>query len=416
MSIEAHIPSNNPIDEAVVCPINHRVQQKTARVSESAEAVVECDSEGIWHVYGFDEARAVLRSGDTRQAGFNAEMIERTNTKMKPPILFLEGKPHQQQRKQTARFFTPKAVDGNYRRLMESVADELIAGLRRKRQADLSHLSRFMAVRVASQVVGLTDSVLPGMDKRLDAFFGGDLSELTKNISFSALLHTWRNQLALSAFFFLDVKPAIKARKRVAQDDVISHLVAQGSSDPEILTECITYAAAGMVTTREFICVACWHLLEHDVLRQRYLAADETERYEILHELLRLEPVVGNLFRRATVDLHITHGAQEYSIPAGALINLHIHSTNNDERIVGADPLLACPGREIKTSQASAAMMSFGDGVHRCPGSYIAIQETDLFLRRLLAVEGLYIKQLPQVSWNDLVTGYEIRDFQLAIK
>ena len=59
--------------------------------------------------------------------------------------------------------------------------------------------------------------------------------------------------------------------------------------------------------------------------------------------------------------------------------------------------------------------MSFGDGHHRCPGSYIAIQETDILLRRLLALDGLRIERLPDLSWNDLVTGYELRKFIIAI-
>ena len=90
--------------------------------------------------------------------------------------------------------------------------------------------------------------------------------------------------------------------ERQAQEDVISHLLSQNYTDAEILTECITYAAAGMVTTREFISVAAWHFLERPELRDRYLATPEEERLEMLHETLRLEPVVGNLYRRATAD------------------------------------------------------------------------------------------------------------------
>ncbi|GCF09515.1 cytochrome P450 [Dictyobacter arantiisoli] len=421
MSIEPQTPPMaREAARAAGCPIDHQAQawshQKTAQHVEPTGISIECDAQGVWHIYGFNETRAVLRSGETRQAGFGSDTLSATASKMTPPILFLDGKEHQIQRKQTARFFTPKAVDGNYRRLMEDVADKLIAELRRSKQADLSKLSRFMAVRVASQVVGLTNSTLPGMDKRLDAFFAGDLSQLTKKLSLRALLHTLSNQFALSSFFMLDVKPAIKARKWKEQDDVISHLVAQGSSDAEILTECVTYAAAGMVTTREFICVATWHLLEHEGLRQRYLIASEKERYAILGELLRLEPVVGNLFRRANSELHISSGEQDYTIPKDALINLHLHGANSDESVTGEKPLLACPGREIQANQTTEALMSFGDGAHRCPGSYIAIQETDLFLQRLLAIDGLYIKQAPTVTWNELVTGYEIRNFQLAIK
>lgn len=33
----------------------------------------------------------------------------------------------------------------------------------------------------------------------------------------------------------------------------------KGRGGPEILAECITYGAAGMVTTREFIAVVAWH-------------------------------------------------------------------------------------------------------------------------------------------------------------
>jgi hypothetical protein len=50
------------------------------------------------------------------------------------------------------------------------------------------------------------------------------------------------------------------------------------------------------------------------------------------------------------------------------------------------------------------------DGHHRCPGSYVALQETDIFLRRLLALDGLRIACTPTLRWNDLVTGYELRD------
>ena len=48
----------------------------------------------------------------------------------------------------------------------------------------------------------------------------------------------------------------IHTRRHQPQEDVISYLIEKGYRNREILTECVTYAAAGMVTTREFICVA----------------------------------------------------------------------------------------------------------------------------------------------------------------
>jgi cytochrome P450 len=335
------------------------------------------------------------------------------------PILYQEGKVHQQQRKQTARFFTPKAVSRDYRRLMETLADDLIAGLKQSRRADLSALSLALAVQVAAAVVGLTHSRAPGMQKRLDAFFSFNPGDETAARGIRTTLKRLRSlatsQLQLAAFYYLDVKPAIDTRRRQPREDVISHLLSLGYRDREILTECITYAAAGMVTTREFISMAAWHMLEQPALRARYLAAAEDERMTILEEILRLEPVVGHLYRRATDDIHLSLGAEPVTIPQGALLDLHIHAANTDERMVGEHPFTVCPGRQLHGERVSPELLSFGDGAHRCPGSYTALQETDIFLLRLLALDGLRIEHPPALSWNDLVTGYELRDFPLTI-
>jgi cytochrome P450 len=223
------------------------------------------------------------------------------------------------------------------------------------------------------------------------------------------------SQAQLAAFYFLDVKPAIDTRRRQPREDVISHLLSQGYRNREILTECITYAAAGMVTTREFISMAAWHMLERPELRTRYLAAEEGERLTILEEILRLEPVVGHLYRRATETIHLSLGEESITIPQGALMDLHIHAANADERIVGEHPFAICPDRQLHGERVSPELLSFGDGAHRCPGSYTALQETDIFLLRLLALDGLRIEQAPTLTWNELVTGYELRDFPITI-
>lgn len=399
-----------------VCPIDHTAlsHKKTVHPTERLEGPrVERDAAGTWHIRGYAEARSVLRTNDTQQAGFRAELIQRVSGLGNVPILYQEGKVHQQQRKQTARFFTPKAVSSDYRQLMEHLANDLVARLERERHADLSALTLSLAVRVAAEVIGLTNSRLPGMHRRLDAFFTDGAAIGGGGIH--ALIHSLRAQVHMAAFFFLDVQPAIQARKRQPREDVISHLLAQSYRDREILTECVTYGAAGMVTTREFISVATWHFLERPELRARYLIASEGERQEMLQEILRLEPVVGHLYRRATADIPVDTDGQTITIPQGDLIDLHIHATNADERVVGEQPLAVCPARPLRDERATPAMLSFGDGQHRCPGSYIALQETDIFLQRLLALDGLHMVHPPHIAWNDLVTGYELRDFPIAL-
>lgn len=397
------------------CPIDHSAWswQKTVRPTETVTGpAIECDADNVWHIRGFEATRAILRSPHTKQAGFNAEMISQATTLMRAPILYQEGKEHNIQRRQTARFFTPRFVSDNYRQMMDKMVTKLIKRLKRQKQLDLTQLSLALAVRVAAEVVGLTNSY-PGMTQRLESFFDADFSRFSWRPSY--LLRLIKSQTGTLAFFFLDVKPAIRARRRKPKSDVISHLLEQNCSDAEVLTECLTYGAAGMVTTREFISVATWHFLERPELRQRYLAAEENERYEMLHETLRLEPIASHLYRRTTQDIEIEQNDTHVTIPAGALINLHIYGSNADESIVGELPLALRPDRELKGERLSPGLMSFGDGAHRCPGSYIAIQETDIFLQRLLAIDSLRMVCTPNIRWNAVTTGYELRNFIIAV-
>jgi cytochrome P450 len=398
------------------CPIEHNIssyQRKTAPPEDRSGPAIERDAAGTWHIRSFELTRTILRGSNTIQAGFGAEMMQHVGLKMHRPILYIEGQEHHQQRKQTARFFTPKAVSTNYRTLMERLSDKMVAQLQRTRTVNLSDLTLEMSVQVVGEVVGLTNSLLPGMPKRLDAFF--DDGSAIKQKQIQAIWRFFHSRLPLLFFFFLDVKPAIRAHRKQKQNDVISHLLEQKRNDVEILTECLTFASAGMATTREFISVALWHLLEQPELRTRYVAGSEAERYAILGEILRLEPVIGHLYRRAAEDITIEYESETYKIAQGELIDLHLRDTNADMEITGEHPLEICPGRTLPNERISAELMSFGDGHHRCPGSYVAFQETDILLLRLLALESMHILKQPDLSWNDLVAGYELRKFVVAL-
>lgn len=403
---------------------------------------VHRSADGTYHVSSYAGARAVLRADGTRQAGFMAEEIARMPSTMRLPILFQEGPGHREQRIKTARFFSSSMTDQKYRDFMESIARELVGRLEREGRADLSELSMEMAVRVAARVVGLTDSRRPGMARRIEAFFDQQPGET----GLAKAANEMRNQWRVFQFYTMDVLPAIRARRRSPREDVISHLIAEGYSGFEILTECITFAAAGMVTTREFISVAAWHLLEHPDLMEAYLQAPEDERYDMLHEFLRMEPVVGRLLRRAEEDIHVPAGdvhaggtpapdahpgdgdgdavptdpygappaPSGYTIPSGSLVSVNIYDGNADEAAVGGEPR-SFNHRRRRPRGVQPYVMSFGDGRHRCPGAFLAIQETDIFLTRLLAVDGLEIERAPELTRAELVKGYEIRDFCIRI-
>jgi len=374
---------------------------------------VELRPGGVAAVRGFAAARAVLRAGYVaRQDGFGVREISRSPVPLKPPVLFQDGEEHRAQRTAIARFFTPKAAKEHYRPVMERLTDELLDELTARGRADLSQLAMRLAVSVASQVVGLTNSKRPGMHARLDAFLsraGGRLSWRPRELLDFALL-----QLGIVRFFNLDVRPAIAARRESPKDDVISHLISQGAKDRDILIEAITYGAAGMVTTREFICAAALHLLQDAELRSRYQAADELERQRLLSEIVRLEPVVGKLFRRLDGDLRLETEVGEMVLPAGTAIEIDVRSANADPEAVGTHPLCLRADR-IPAKGVQPFGLSFGDGAHRCPGGYLALEEADVFLHRLLALPGLRIERAPRQSYHELVQGYELRDFIVAV-
>ncbi|HEY0120440.1 MAG TPA: cytochrome P450, partial [Rhizobium sp.] len=197
--------------------------------------------------------------------------------------------------------------------------------------------------------------------------------------------------------------------RKAPREDVISHLIGQGYSDAEILTECLTYGAAGMATTREFIVMAAWHLLEQEELRGRFLGSDEAGQVAILEEILRLEPVVGVLYRRTEHELVLEGDNGPERLPPGTLVAIDVRAANTDPDAAGACPLHLDADRQLTAGKAGGALMSFGDGAHRCPGASVALQETAIFLDRLLRVPGLRLERAPSPSWNPLIAGYQLR-------
>jgi cytochrome P450 len=356
-------------------------------------------------ITSFAAAREVLRSDDVRQAGFNAELVHRFVGPRHAPVLYQDGEPHQKQRSATARFFAPRVVATRYRDLMEATSRELIARFRASGRARLDDMSLALAVAVAADIVGLTDSPRDRMAVKLNRFF----SAPTRRSRLATISNVVFGQWRTFDFYWRDVRPAIRARRLVPREDVISHLISEGYSNREILTECLTYGAAGMATTREFIVMAALRLFERDDLRARFLGAGEQEQLAILEEVLRMEPVVSVLKRRTARDLAIDTGDCPLTIPAQTLVEIDVGAANRDESAAGACPHQLDPDR-ARPAKGSASLMSFGDGAHRCPGAAVALQEAAIFLNELMRVPGLRLERPPTVTTNPISTGYELRD------
>ncbi|MER7052666.1 cytochrome P450 [Streptomyces sp. NPDC000351] len=383
--------------------------RKAVRRRTGAACPVGRAADGTWQVRDYAAARALLRGPGTVQAGLGIETVEKLPPRVRRPVLYRDGPEHREHRRQTARFFTPRRVDEHYRDLMVRVADEQVAALRARGEAQLSDLAFELAIGVVSEVVGLRYS-RPGIRRRLERFFPEEFGEpgLTGVRGVYWLVRQNTNWLRIH---LADVRPAIRAHRRHEHDDLISHLIAEGCSDAEILGECLTFAAAGMVTTREFICLAAWQLFSDAGLLDHYRSADESGRLAVLQELLRLEPVIGRLRRRTTEAVELPCPGGPVTVGPGEYVELHLDEANTDPKAVGDEPLLIRPGRAPEVG----AGLAFGDGPHRCPGAHIALLETDVFLSRLFALDGVRMNGQPRVAFQEAIGGYEIRGLTVAL-
>ncbi|TAK99465.1 MAG: cytochrome P450 [Rhodospirillaceae bacterium] len=355
----------------------------------------------------FAQAREVLRNGALKEVIPGIDRFKAEDP-TKVPVIFLDGEIHRRRRAAIARFFTPKAIATRYRAVMEECSNRLLHQMQAKGGGHLDRISFQLAVTVAATIVGLTNSDQAGLASRIKVTLASGLVQKS-HWAAKLVAELIRRCHALN-FFIRDVRPAIAARRKQRQEDVISHLLDEGYSDTAILIECMTYAAAGMMTTREFIVMAAWHLFGNEALLQRFLTGDEADQFAILEEILRLEPIASVLHRHADEDIELPEAGP---IPADTVFAIDIRAANTDEEATGPCPYAIDPDR-AKQMKGIGSFMSFGDGAHRCPGAQVALHETRVFLDRLFRVPGIRLEREPDMRWCEELTSYELRNAMIA--
>ncbi|MDE2405896.1 MAG: cytochrome P450 [Sphingomonadales bacterium] len=391
----------NTVPDSAQCPVHRpgRDDRKSAGVAAAHFA----PTPGSTLVDGFHAARDILRSPKVRQAGASTEHVDKSRPD-EISFFFLDGDLHRKRRAAVAGLFAPKTIVTRHRAVMDRTMDAIVARLRASGSHALDELSWQMAVDVAAEIVGLTDSNSnDGLARRVKAVLETSVNAPTKGLGkWIALARTLKR---IGTFWNKDMVPAIAARKLAPRDDVISHMVQAGFSKKGMIMETLSYAGAGMMTTREFIVMVAWHLFDNDGLRQRFLAGDEADQFAILEEILRLEPVASFNWRRAAEPID---EASTGPVAAGELLTISIRHANTDEAITGPCPFELDPDR-AKRMKVNGPYLSFGDGPHRCPGAQVALHETRVFIDRLFRLPGIRLVSPPEIQWNPGIHGYELR-------
>jgi cytochrome P450 len=387
------------------CPVHQgRDDRKSARLADANLT----PQAGARVVGSFSAGREILRSPKVRQAGATAEMADLS----KPDeisFFFLDGDLHRKRRAAVAGLFAPKTIVTRHQAVMNRTMDAIVAKLQKQGSAPLDELSWQMAVDVAADIVGLTDSDSnENLANRVKAVL--DSSVNRKTGLFNNLVFAVKMMLRVGRFWKHDLLPAIEARRVEPKDDVISYMVKENYSKKGMIMECLSYGGAGMMTTREFIIMCAWHMFDKPGLRERFLNGDEEDQFAILEEILRLEPVASLLHRRAAEQVE---GAQGGDVAEGEVVCVNLRDANTDEAITGPCPYELDPDR-AKRMKVVGPYLSFGDGPHRCPGAQVALHETRIFLDRMFRLPGIRLVSEPDVIWNPQIQGYELRGAVVA--
>jgi cytochrome P450 len=178
----------------------------------------------------------------------------------------------------------------------------------------------------------------------------------------------------------------IEARRAEPTDDMVSNLVAartaggEGLDDQTVLGLLMLFLGGGQETTGKAITSGLRLLGERPALQDR-LRAERDRLPHVIEEVLRFEPPVRGIFRIATRDTRIG----DVDVPEGSFIQLMWASGNRDEQAF-EDAELFDAERFGPQGRPSRPILTFGHGVHLCPGAPLArlqirVAFEELFMR-----------------------------------
>ncbi|MFY0534356.1 cytochrome P450 [Nannocystis pusilla] len=328
---------------------------------------------GAEHIRAFERAREVLLDRDLLQGGAGAEFVD-TSDPDKAPVFFLDGAPHREKRTSIARFFTPKAITSRYHAIIERETARLLGQLRRDGRAQLDIISFELTVAVAANIVGLTDSDMPKMARRLALMLSAGWHHRLD--VFARLAAGLRKGRAMLGFYVNDITlPSARAARPAGRPPV--RAPGQGrvaAGDPHRV---------------------------HDLRRRRHGDDARVHRHGRLAPVRR--PCAAGRLPGGRRGAPVRHPERDPPPRADRLAALPAQDrrVGQGQREVCARPAGDPRGRgrrrpvpraldpdRAQRMKTNGAYLSFGAGAHHCPGKQVALHETRMFLDALLRVRG----------------------------
>jgi cytochrome P450 len=197
-----------------------------------------------------------------------------------------------------------------------------------------------------------------------------------------------RSRKALDAFLYDEIERRRAEPDLAERDDVLSLLLrasddaGQPMSRRELRDELVTVLAAGHETTATSVAWAFERLLRSPrVLDRLTQSLPDGDEYldATVKEALRIRPVVTDVSRKLTQDIHLG----DLRVPTGALVMPAIAAIHFREDLY-PNPDEFRPERFLDTPPETYAWVPFGGGVRRCIGAAFAQFEMRVMMRTIL--------------------------------
>jgi hypothetical protein len=293
---------------------------------------------------------------------------------------------HTRLRTLVTRAFGPKAL-ADLRPRIQALADELAERAVQRQEVDfVKEFALPLPALVISHIVGLDPELHTHFKRWTDDIVSLDAWD---QLSPERAAQVQRSCEEVERYF----GEVIEARRRHPGDDMLSELVqaetgGQKLTPEELLDFTVLLLLGGLETTEHLLSNTMLVLSRHPEVLPR-VKADMELVPKLVEEVLRYEPPIHGIFRKAAVDVELSG----VKIPAGALVLTLAGAAMRDPRLY-PDP------HRFSLDRDKPVNIVFGHGIHFCLGAQLARLEARLGLEALFRRIRGFTRLSEQLEWG----------------
>ncbi len=310
---------------------------------------------------------------DPAPKGRVAELLAGYEPDLQDQLQHVDPPLHSRHRRIVSRWFSPSAVvprEDEVRATAKVLIDRFAAG---GRVEIVDALAGPLPATVIANIIGIPSEHRALFLDWKEAVFGNPEAETSRARS--------ERYVRIRELFL----SFIAARREQPTDDMVSSLVAartaggEGLDDRTVLGLLMLFLGGGQETTGKAITSGLRLLGERPALQQR-LRAEPDRLPAFIEEVLRFEPPVRGIFRIAIRDTAI--GGVD--VPEGSFVQLMWASGNRDDDAFD-DSDAFDPERFAGDRRPPRPILTFGHGIHLCPGAPLARLQIRVAFEELFA-------------------------------